>query len=551
MRLWLTLVSVVAVSAQGIITTYAGSGGNSFSGDGGPAPAAALHAPAAVALDVEGGLYIADEANGRIRYVDAQGRISTVWDNLAAPKGVCRNAGGLTYIADSGNRRVLPVHRGPFIDQGLVEPAGCALRGDELYIADRGAHRVYRWDGRLTPVAGAGTRGFSGDGGAATAAQLDSPYAVAFDAAGRMYISDQGNHRVRRVDSDGVIRTVAGNGTAGFDGERVPATGASLNRPAGIYVDQGGTLWIADTANHRIRRVAPNGLITTVAGAGAGGFRGDSSQALGALVNAPSGITMDASGALFIADTQNHRIRRITPLGPTAAPLFPMNGVVNAASFAPGLVRGGLVTLFGENLSPANGVATAAGTPWPLTLHGVSVLLNGAAARMFSLVNIGGREQISFLVPPETTGDTVEVIVENNGARSNPMTAQLRDIAPGIFVVNAGGEGAFLDAAFRLVTQNGNPASRGAIVQAYLTGLGPVSPPVVAGFPAPVAEPLPRTSAAPTVTVAGQMAQVLYSGLAPGFVGLYQVNFIVPVGVAPGLLDVRIGESNVARMAVR
>jgi hypothetical protein len=167
--------------------------------------------------------------------------------------------------------------------------------------------------GVISTVAGNGTAGFSGDGGPATSASLNFPYSVTVDALGNLYISDTINNRIRQVNAAGLINTIAGIGTAGFGGDGGPATSASLNQPRDVAFDTAGNLYIADTLNYRIRMVTPSGVITTVAGNGAGGsFGGDGAAATSAQLNQPSGIAVDSAGDLFIADTANSRIRVVT-----------------------------------------------------------------------------------------------------------------------------------------------------------------------------------------------------------------------------------------------
>ena len=163
----------------------------------------------------------------------------------------------------------------------------------------------------ITTVAGNGTEGFSGDDGPAGQARLNFPTGVTVDRAGNLFITDQSNNRVRKVSTVGFITTVAGNGDAGFSGDHAAATSARLNLPIGTAVDTSGNLYIADTSNHRIRRVSADGMVTTVAGNGIGGFSGDGSAANKASLNSPGGVAVDAAGNLYVADTSNNRIRKL------------------------------------------------------------------------------------------------------------------------------------------------------------------------------------------------------------------------------------------------
>jgi sugar lactone lactonase YvrE len=223
------------------------------------------------------------------------------------------STGIITTVAGNG----IPGYSGdggPATSASLSGPSGVVVDATgNLLIADSSNYRIRRVDastGIITTVAGNGIRGFSGDGGPATSASL-SPIGVAVDATGNLFIADTGNHRIRRVDeSTGIITTVAGNGIRGFSGDGGPATSASLNYPTGVAVDGSGNLFIADAANNRIRWVdASTGIITTVAGNGMPDYSGDGGPATSASLNGPSGVVVDAAGNLFIADNDNKRIR--------------------------------------------------------------------------------------------------------------------------------------------------------------------------------------------------------------------------------------------------
>jgi sugar lactone lactonase YvrE len=291
---------VFQVNSTGVLSVVAGNGTSGFSGDGGPATSASLNHPYGVAVDAAGNLLIADTFNNRIRRVDGTtGIITTV-------------AGNGTY-GFSGDG-------GAATSASLSSPVGVAVdAAGNLLVADIGNNRIRRVDGTtgiITTVAGNGTSGFSGDGGPATSASLRAPDGVAVDAAGNLLIADTSNQRIRRVDgTTGIITTVAGNGTYGFSGDGGAATSASLNSPVGVAVDAAGSLLIVDTGNQRIRRVdGTTGIITTVAGNGNQGFSGDGGPATSASLNSPVGVAVDAAGNLLVADTFNDRIRQVSGL---------------------------------------------------------------------------------------------------------------------------------------------------------------------------------------------------------------------------------------------
>jgi sugar lactone lactonase YvrE len=339
--------------AAGTITTVAGTGVGAFSGDGVPATSAALWFPYAVALGADGDLHIADSDNQRVRRVDhATGLIDTVLGNggwgfagdggpaldaeVRAPYGVAVDRAGRIYLADTYNHRLRRVEPGSTTistvagvgvagtsrDGGaatsaiLATPHGVAIGADgDLYVVDTYHFRVRRIDaetGVISTIAGTGTYGADGDGGPALSAQLASTRGVALDAAGNVYIADD-SHRVRRVDgATGVITTVAGTGVIGDSGDGGPAVDAELRAPMGVAIDAAGDLLVADRESHRVRRIdAVTGLISTVAGTGVADFSGDGGPAVAAALSEPSGVAVDADGNVYVADAANHRIRRI------------------------------------------------------------------------------------------------------------------------------------------------------------------------------------------------------------------------------------------------
>jgi sugar lactone lactonase YvrE len=341
------------VTPGGLISTVAGNGNYGYSGDGGPATSAQINTPFGIAVDAAGNLFIADSGNGRIRKVTPDGLISTVagdgtagysgdggpatsaqfWDLI----GVAVDAAGNLFIADQMNARIRKVtpgglistvagngtygysgDGGPATSAQLSDPQGVAVdTAGNLFIADGGNGRIRKVTlaGIISTVAGNGTYGYSGDGGPATSAQFYGLIGIAVDAAGNLFIADTYNACIRKVTPDGLISTVAGDGNPGFQGDGGPATSARFWWPYGIAVDTVGNLFIADTGNARIRKVTPGGLISTVAGNGTQGFEGDGGPALQAQFHYPYGIAVDTAGNLFIADMYNARIRKVTPDG--------------------------------------------------------------------------------------------------------------------------------------------------------------------------------------------------------------------------------------------
>src|SRR5690242_7127511 len=285
------------VTPGGIISTVAGTGVYSFSGDGGPAINAALNVAAAVAVDASGNLFIVDRANARIRKVAPDGIITTFAGN-----------GTLGFSGDGGLAT----------SAMLNQPGSVAVDSNgNLFITDESNCRVRKVtpQGIITTVAGNGSFTTSGDGGPALSAGINQPIGLTVDSAGRIYIVEPLGNRVRRVSTDGTIATIAGNGSSGFDGDGGPAAAASLNEPQDVAVDASGNVFIADTYNSRVRRVSTGNLIDTVAGNGQFQFAGDNGPATSAALSGPLGVAVDAGGNVFLADTTNSRIRRISPDG--------------------------------------------------------------------------------------------------------------------------------------------------------------------------------------------------------------------------------------------
>ena len=294
----------------GTIITVAGNGSIGFGGDAGPATSANVYNPLGVAVDTGGNLYIADQNNNRIRKVNPSGIISTLAGNGTQTDTIDGPGGNpADDLGDSG----------PATSASLTLPTGAAVdSAGNLYIADQGNNRIRKVTpgGTISTVAGNGTAGFTGDGGQASSTSLNQPNAVAVDTAGNLYIADRSNHRVRKVATGGIISTVAGDGTATFAGDGGPAAGAALNLPSGVAVDTAGNLYISDFANSRVRKVDhTTGFISTVAGNGTFGFFGDGGPATVAYLNSPAGLAVDGSGNLYIADFSNQRIRRVNPAG--------------------------------------------------------------------------------------------------------------------------------------------------------------------------------------------------------------------------------------------
>jgi sugar lactone lactonase YvrE len=289
------------VNTAGIINTvvgtvFSGAGVAGYSGDGGQATAAELNGPVGMAFDASRNMYIADYANNVVRKVTTAGIITTVAGMGGMMAGYAGDGGQATMAMLSG-------------------PTGVAIDAmGNLYIADSGNRRIRKVNasGIITTVVGNGTQGYSGDGGQATAAELNFSYAIAIDTHNNLYIADAGINVIRMVNTMGVISTIAGNGNGGYSGDGGAATSAEINNPSGITVDAMGNVYIGDAGNNVIRKVTAAGMIITMAGNGMRGYTGDGGQAMTAELFYPMGLCLDASDNLLIVDNTNNVIRKVT-----------------------------------------------------------------------------------------------------------------------------------------------------------------------------------------------------------------------------------------------
>lgn len=338
--------------STGIITTVVGNGLRGYAGDGGPAPGASLNAPAAIAVDAGGSIYIADANNSRIRKVDVTtGIITTLAGNgtrgftgdgslavsasIGYPLGVAVGADNAVYLTDADNSRIRKVDAatglistiagngsrvfsgdgGAAMSAGLISPHAVAVDASgDLYLTDaQRVRKVSAATGIIVTVAGSGNPTFSGDGGAATLAGLSAPSSLAFDNSGSFYIGDSAHFRVRKVDSTtGIINTIAGNGSGTYGGDDGPAVVAIMGDVRGIATDAAGAIYIADGPNYRVRKVAATTrIISTVAGNGVAGYTGDGGDATLARLTSPFGVAVDASGSIYIADAGTPRVRKV------------------------------------------------------------------------------------------------------------------------------------------------------------------------------------------------------------------------------------------------
>ncbi|HUZ96194.1 MAG TPA: Ig-like domain repeat protein [Edaphobacter sp.] len=440
------------------------------------ATAASLAAPAQVAYDTARNLYIADLNDNVIRKVDLAGIITTVAGTgeqgfsgdggpatsaqLDSPAGVAVDASGTIYIADTHNHRIRKVSGGTITTVAGTGTAGfsgdggaatsatlgnpTALAVDSsgnLYIADTDNHRIRKLTTTttittITTVAGNGEQGFSGDGGAATSASIDSPNGVAVDAAGTIYIGDTHNQLVRAVNASGTISTLAGNRNKTFGGDGGPGTSASLARPRGLSVDAQGNLYVADSDNNRIRLITNPGtgsIITTVAGNGSQGFAGDGGPAVNAILDTPRAPAALSGGAFALSDTNNQLVR-----------LVGMDGVIH--------------TIAGQN----SGTGGGKGFSESLVLSGASSVPygSGSLTATFSNASLTATGQVSLL--DITSGST--------SVGSAPLTSNVATISTATL----------LPGSHRLVASYGGDALNPAITSSVFVLT--VAPPPITDF---------------------------------------------------------------------
>ena len=325
------------------------------------------------------------------------------------------------------------------------------------------------------------------------------------------------------------VTILAGTGEAGFAGDGGPAASAQLNSPSGLAVDSQGNLYVADTGNGRIRMIGSDGMMRTIAGNGMADFDGDGGPALSAAFNTPLGLAVDATGNLFISDFGNNRIRKLTPVLFVSEQTTPLS-LVNAGSMVAGPVAPGeIVSIFGLGIGPVtpSGATLDASGIMATEVAQTRILFDGAAAPLYYVQD----SQINAQAPYEIAGkSTVDVEVFFQGQSRGKVTVPVAASAPAVFTVSAGTGLAIA------LNENGTlnspiePAVRGSIVTLYATGDGVENPAAIDGQPA--ADPLPKPTLPVTLTLGGYPAGILFAGAAPEFAGLLQTNARVPSGLA-------------------
>lgn len=528
----LLLAGVSICSGQaGVINTVAGNGNRGLSGDGGPATSAQIGGQAVnLAADNAGNFYFADVENARIRRVNPAGVITTL--STGSYNSVAVDAAGNLYATTgSAVRRislagvVTTIGGGQFpgfsgdggpATSAAMSPNNVAVDGAGIvYIAESLNQRIRKIDtaGIITTIAGNGTQGFSGDGGPATAAQLALPQGIAADAAGNVYFVDGLNGRVRKISTSGIITTVAGNGSAFGVGENVPATSIGITSTY-VAVDAAGNLYLTEPGTHRVRKVNTAGLLSTLAGGNGPGFSGDGGPATSARLFAPSSVASDASGNVWIADLNNYRIRKVSA-GTTAAALTVTPATINFAYTIGGATPGNQTVALqstGAALPYSLAIATASGGNW----LNASPSVGTTPANLTILVNLPALTALTAGVYQGTITITSSV----PGVAPQTITVRLT-------VTGTGGSGGITLNSVVNASGYQEKLSPGVVFVGFGTGMGPAAI-AIANAPA-YPDALAGTSitftpaaggaaitARMVYTVSGQIAAQLPSSTPPG-----------------------------------
>ncbi len=442
------LCSSLTLNAQVVINTIAGNGTGSYSGDLGMATAAEINNPNGVAVDAIGNVYIADYGNNRIRKIDTFGIITTLAGTgtlgfggdggpataalINSPIGIAVDGGGNILFTD--NCRIRKINTtgiistiagsafatfsgdgGPATAADLNYPTGIAVDGPgNIYIADQFNCRVRKINtsGIISTITGNGICFGGGDGGPATAALVQYPRGVACDAAGNIYIADYGNNKVRRINPAGIIDSIAGSRTYGFTGDGGPSTAARLYYPMAIAASPAGEVYICDVNNGRIREINTSGIINTIIGTGVDGYSGDGGPPTAAQINRPTGLAIDAGGRIYISDNYNNRIRIIHL--PNHGPHF-TKGPVQSATVCPD----GIINI--DSLLKVSDIDTGLTLTWGIAIAPAHGTLFGS----YSTLSTGGTllpSGISYSPAAGYSGyDTFKVRV-NDGTFSDTIT---------------------------------------------------------------------------------------------------------------------------------
>lgn len=562
-----TATLAITHTPEYVMYTYAG--GNSFhdftgNGDGGPARQATFLHPQGMAVDGLGNIYVNEGQFNAIRKITPDGTIR-LFREMPWPGPMAGDQQGNLFVFDSVAYRILKItpdgKASPVVGNGEVGPIGdnvaatatplsylTSLAVDSagnLFLANSQTHRVHKVSaatGRINLLAGTGVPGFSGDGGLATAAQLSNPIALALDRQGNVYFADQ-NKIIRRVSPDGIIRTIAGvpNFGQGFSGDGGLAMAAQFNNPLGLVVDDAGNLFVSDAANSCVRRIKPDGIVSTIAGinpyvpeARLYYTRGEYSAATWATMSLPTGIGLNAQGTLFVLDQDHFRVRAITPYSINTRAV----ASVSSASYAQAPVAAeAIVSAFGTNLATATWPAPQ--VPLPTWLGGTTVKVKDSQGieRLAPLFYVSAT-QVNYQLPKGTAAGTATVTITSGAGQVATGTVQVAALAPGLFSATADGKGLAAALVQRVKAD-------GSQVYEQVTQFDAAQNKFVA-LPIDVSKPneqpylllygtgwRARSALANVqVTIGGVACDVLYAGAQGAYVGLDQLNVKLPPSLA-------------------
>jgi uncharacterized protein (TIGR03437 family) len=557
------------------ISTVAGNGTSGYTGDGGPATSAELSSPCGIAVDSSGNLYIADQSNNRIREAVVDANINTVVGNgtqgytgdggaatsaeINLPCGVFVDAAGDIFFTqtdsygttDSAVRKVsggnvttlaggnstMPLgpgysgDGGPAVDAAVNSPLDVKVdSAGNVYIADtsNSAIREITTNGNIQTIVGGG--------------RLNRPEGIALDAAGNLYIADTFNYCVRQF-SNGSLTTVAGScGNMGYSGDNGPATSALLNYPTGVAVDGADNIYIVDSYNFRIREVAAsNGNIYTIAGNGSLGAIGDGGAALDAEFDFPFSIALGQSGAIYIGDQQNNEIRALTPVAGVPS-IDHAQSVTSCGAFPAASAPGAWIEIYGSNLAVGTRPWAASdfnGSVAPTSLDGTSVNI-GSYSAVISYISPG---QVNAQVPLNVETGVESLSVTNSAGTSGTYPLTINATEPGLCQGLTVNGDAYIAAVVNNTTtyilpSSANasgvtfrPAQPGEVLNFFGNGFGAVTPAPPQGQ---TVSQLNSLTNALVIQIGGVNAQIEYAGLAPGAIGLYQFNVVVPSNAPTG-----------------
>ena len=523
------IVNYVSAST-GIMTILGGDGTAGTAGDIAAATSANITDVHGIAVDSNGNVFISDTSSCRIRRIDNPS--TNTRPNIQTVAGQ----------SSAGNAISIPFC-GPGSSTPFVAPGALAFDSKgNLYITDRGTHTVQMMTtaGVVTTFAGTlGTYGNAGDGGQASKALLAYPVSLVFDAAGNLYIGDEGNSDIRKVDTSGNMTTVV--------------TGVN---PQGLGIDAAGNLYFVDGVSSSVKKILPGGGVVSIAGNGVAGYAGDGtfngtiytgSQASQAQLNQPEGLVVASDGSIYVADTGNDVIRHLVPV-PSSVGVQDAASQVPGSNLQPGLIAPGeLLTLFGSGLGPATLTsATASGTPslYPTSFAGTQVTFNGTPAPI--VYTSSGL--VTVAAPYEITGSsTANISLTYQGSTftaSMPVTATV----PSLFTADTSGSGqaAAINVADGTINSPAHPAHLGSFIELYANGAGYTTNPVD-GQPTPVTcgvACLPTPLLPVTVKIGNQFVNPTYAGGAPSLIaGVMQVNVQIPSTLITGpvLVQVMVG----------